>query len=389
MPYHWGRFRGLADMLGRPALSESVMGNVFFDTCVYHQPGINLLFDVIDIDNMLFGSEMVGAVRGIDPQTGHHFDDTRRYVEAAYAKGALDDARGPRSSRGTSAASTPGSVPSWTAQSGERPRIGCPGGPAVREHGTCRQHSEEADEPLSQQDAQAPEGYAWTRFGQPEYTDWLDESLSWKQTCYIGDWSFLWDAALPRAGGGPAVLRHLGQQLREVRHRPVQARHALQRQREGHPRGHPQPGRARRSSCCSAAARSGPTTTSATGDYNAESEEPDDWFNLQVSGPTAVHVVEKAAGERCATSGSCTRRTIDIAGHEVRALRQGMAGEIGYELQGPRRAQRRRSYDAVARGGAGVRYPPAGRPDGDRSTISRRASRRSSPTTSRPSSTET
>ncbi|MDX3245684.1 hypothetical protein [Streptomyces sp. ME18-1-4] len=28
-------------------------------------------------------------------------------------------------------------------------------------------------------------------FGQPEHTDWLDESMSWKQTCYIGDWSFL------------------------------------------------------------------------------------------------------------------------------------------------------------------------------------------------------
>jgi 4-oxalmesaconate hydratase len=82
VPYHWGRFRGLADMLGRPPLDQSVMGNVFFDTCVYHQPGINLLFEVIDVDNILFGSEMVGAVRGIDPQTGHHFDDTRRYVDA-------------------------------------------------------------------------------------------------------------------------------------------------------------------------------------------------------------------------------------------------------------------------------------------------------------------
>jgi hypothetical protein len=28
-----------------------------------------------------FASEMVGAVRGIDPETGHHYDDTRRYVE--------------------------------------------------------------------------------------------------------------------------------------------------------------------------------------------------------------------------------------------------------------------------------------------------------------------
>ncbi len=69
-------------MLKRPPLAEHVMKNVFFDTCVYHQPGIDLLFDVIDIDNLLFGSEMVGAVRGIDPQTGHYFDDTKRYVDA-------------------------------------------------------------------------------------------------------------------------------------------------------------------------------------------------------------------------------------------------------------------------------------------------------------------
>ncbi len=58
------------------------MKNVFFDTCVYHQPGINLLAEVIDIDNILFGSEMVGAVRGIDPTTGQYFDDTKRYIDA-------------------------------------------------------------------------------------------------------------------------------------------------------------------------------------------------------------------------------------------------------------------------------------------------------------------
>ena len=82
VPYHWGRFRGLADMLERPSPQDALMRNVFFDTCVYHQPGIDLLFDVIDVDSILFGSEMVGAVRGVDPQTGHHFDDTRRYVDA-------------------------------------------------------------------------------------------------------------------------------------------------------------------------------------------------------------------------------------------------------------------------------------------------------------------
>ena len=82
VPYHWGRYRGLADMLKRPPLEEHVMRNVFFDTCVYHQPGIDLLVRVIDTGNILFGSEMVGAVRGIDPRTGHYFDDTRRYIDA-------------------------------------------------------------------------------------------------------------------------------------------------------------------------------------------------------------------------------------------------------------------------------------------------------------------
>jgi 4-oxalmesaconate hydratase len=70
-------------MLSKPPLHEHLMGNVFFDTCVYHQAGVDLLTSVIDTANILFGSEMIGAVRGIDPETGHYFDDTRRYVDAA------------------------------------------------------------------------------------------------------------------------------------------------------------------------------------------------------------------------------------------------------------------------------------------------------------------
>ncbi|XPF94809.1 amidohydrolase family protein [Colwellia sp. RE-S-Sl-9] len=81
VPYHWGRFRGLADMLKLPPLNESVMNNIYFDTCVYHQAGIDLLLKVIPVKNILFASEMVGAVRGIDPETGHYFDDTKRYID--------------------------------------------------------------------------------------------------------------------------------------------------------------------------------------------------------------------------------------------------------------------------------------------------------------------
>jgi 4-oxalmesaconate hydratase len=81
VPYHWGRYRGLAQDMKRPPLEEHVLKNVFFDTCVYHLPGIELLTKVIPIENILFASEMVGAVQGVDPRTGHNYDDTKRYID--------------------------------------------------------------------------------------------------------------------------------------------------------------------------------------------------------------------------------------------------------------------------------------------------------------------
>jgi len=83
VPYHWGRYRGLAQDMKKPLLKDHVLKNVFFDTCVYHQPGIDLLLKVIPVENILFASEMVGAVRGIDPETGQYYDDTKRYIENA------------------------------------------------------------------------------------------------------------------------------------------------------------------------------------------------------------------------------------------------------------------------------------------------------------------
>src|SRR5487761_1012360 len=83
VPYHWGRYRGLALDMKLPPLKELLLGNVFFDTCVYHQKGIDLLTSVVPVENVLFASEMIGAVRGVDPETGHRFDDTRRYIDGA------------------------------------------------------------------------------------------------------------------------------------------------------------------------------------------------------------------------------------------------------------------------------------------------------------------
>jgi 4-oxalmesaconate hydratase len=82
VPYHWGRFRGLAMRNGWQDPAD-LWRNVFFDTAVYHQPGFDLLLDVVPADNVLFASEMLGAVRGADPATGIEWDDTLRYLQAA------------------------------------------------------------------------------------------------------------------------------------------------------------------------------------------------------------------------------------------------------------------------------------------------------------------
>ena len=121
VPYHWGRYRGLADMLNRPPLSEHLMGNVYFDTCVYHQPGIDLLVDVIDVKNILFGSEMLGAVRGVEDvykrqrvwraisrvsehlgRADHRINRTQSTAPPARARGGHDHLLAPGVSDGTS-----------------------------------------------------------------------------------------------------------------------------------------------------------------------------------------------------------------------------------------------------------------------------------------------
>ncbi len=85
VPYHWGRFTGMAADQGWDF--DALLDHIWFDTCVYHQPGIDLLLDVVPTENVLFASEMVGAVRGVNPDTGRHYDDTRVYLDAS----SLDD----------------------------------------------------------------------------------------------------------------------------------------------------------------------------------------------------------------------------------------------------------------------------------------------------------
>ena len=118
VPCHWGRFRGLADRLGLPQLSEHVMGNVFFDTRVHHQAGIDLLVRVIDVRNVVFASEMIGAVRGVDPENGHHWM-TR---SGTSRRPALPTRTGGPSSRRTRC----GSIRGWPGTPSDHPQMDLP-----------------------------------------------------------------------------------------------------------------------------------------------------------------------------------------------------------------------------------------------------------------------
>jgi 4-oxalmesaconate hydratase len=90
IPYQWGRYRGIAQNLKKPPLEEHLLGNVFFDTTVYDARGMQLLVSAIPSDNLLFASEMIGAVDGLDPRSGRRYDDTIPYLAAATGLSGAD-----------------------------------------------------------------------------------------------------------------------------------------------------------------------------------------------------------------------------------------------------------------------------------------------------------
>ncbi len=178
-----------------------------------------------------------------------------------------------------------------------------------------------------------PEGYFNIRFGLPEYTNWMDENMSWKETCYIGDWSFLWEYFFR----GPDALKLFSDvSVNSFENFKIgQAKHCAHTNKDGkiiHE---------------GVLVRMGEQEfllfgrggfwvdyNLKKGGYNAVSEKVD-WFNFQVSGPMSIHVIEKAAGESIRDLKFMYTKKIGIAGHDIYAIRQNMAGELGYELVGP------------------------------------------------------
>ncbi|WP_439030457.1 hypothetical protein [Gordonia terrae] len=170
-------------------------------------------------------------------------------------------------------------------------------------------------------------------WGQLEHSGWVKEQLSWKETCYIGDWSFIWQKRF----SGPDALRLLSDHSVNSfeKFELWQAKHLSMCDDNGkiiHE---------------GIAIREGEDQFMiyALGCYYLEwraqrlgydvTVETLEGYSLQVSGPNALKTLEKASGTTLRDIKFMHVGHIEIAGTRVGALRQGMAGEVGFELIGP------------------------------------------------------
>lgn len=177
-----------------------------------------------------------------------------------------------------------------------------------------------------------------TSYGPHEYTSWVDECMSWKTGSMIGDWSPLLKLELE----GPDVLLFL-QSISGIKADPFQA------------------GQAKHLVCTSARGkvigegillRLSETTFRISGGPNfvlyvlfclQKSENfnvqprfvTDDYFIFQVQGPTAVDILETLTGESLREIPYMFFKEFSVCDGNVLFLRQGMSGNIGFELQGP------------------------------------------------------
>ncbi len=179
----------------------------------------------------------------------------------------------------------------------------------------------------------------YTRFGttfEPwEYTDWIDESMSWKDALYIGDWSPLGKF---RVKGRDALKFFSAIAVNSFAKFDIgQAKHIILCNNAGKIMGE---GVLMKLAEEDYLFTSGPGVSWADyqfrrGNYDAEASQIGGrQFILQVQGPQSLFVMEKATGESLRDIAFMRFRGTQIGNKPFMALRQGMAGEIGYELHG-------------------------------------------------------
>jgi predicted TIM-barrel fold metal-dependent hydrolase len=79
IPYQVGRFLPSVVRTGVSYIDK--LRKLYFDSCLYTQEGLELLFKVVGTDRVLFGSEKPGTGSQIDPSTGRWFDDIHLLID--------------------------------------------------------------------------------------------------------------------------------------------------------------------------------------------------------------------------------------------------------------------------------------------------------------------
>lgn len=167
----------------------------------------------------------------------------------------------------------------------------------------------------------------------PEFSGWMDEQLSWKQSCYVGDWTFVPQMTIK----GPDALRVLSDlSVNSFDNFPLaRAKHCIQCNHDG--KVISEGILIRRAEDEFDYQCGTPHWTAyniAKGSYRADVSFPRT-YKLQVSGPTALPLLEKLTRSDLRDVKFMWMKGGEIGGQDVTLLRQGMAGEIGFELQGP------------------------------------------------------
>lgn len=178
-----------------------------------------------------------------------------------------------------------------------------------------------------------PPGYFTIRWGHPEYTDWMQEGMSWKKDISLGDWSFLWETWFR----GPDVERLFEDfsTLTMKNFEVGQSKHCIHTNIDG---------KVIHEGILSKFGEDEYLLFGRgcfwmkynleRGDYDVTYED-DDWFNIQVAGPYALKLLEEECGQSLRDVKYMHQVKIEIDGKWMYALRQGMSGEPGYELVGP------------------------------------------------------
>jgi len=167
-----------------------------------------------------------------------------------------------------------------------------------------------------------------------QYTDFVGESLSFHETAYLGDWSSLTKFWINGPDALEFLSRHCANNFRKFN--PGQIKHAIQTDSNGKVAGE---GILYKISDHEYQYSGGGNYWLyywfKQGKWNAEARiNSSDYFVFVIQGPKSLHVMEKVAGEKFRDLKFGYTRMSKIENYDVRILRTGVTGELGYEIHG-------------------------------------------------------